>query len=153
MYICVMLVRGQSDEAACDKLTEKNSHDSLTIILSLLSATIPGLNRKAVTRINSMPSIGSRARQARENQEQPAIQSQSLTPSHVPLEVGSMVEVVSNSGITVYGVVRWLGVLPGKTEELAGIELVRRYKVVRTIVGFKYLRKLVSDLIFIVSGL
>uniref|UniRef100_A0A3B4GU74 ubiquitinyl hydrolase 1 n=1 Tax=Pundamilia nyererei TaxID=303518 RepID=A0A3B4GU74_9CICH len=39
------------------------------------------------------------------------------------LEVGSMVEVVSNSGITVYGVIRWLGVPGGKTGEWAGIEL------------------------------
>lgn len=49
---------------------------------------------------------------------------QSLSTSHVPLEVGSMVEVMSNTGVTVYGVVRWLGVLGGKTDEWAGIELV-----------------------------
>ncbi|KAI3369521.1 hypothetical protein L3Q82_007731 [Scortum barcoo] len=80
-----------------------------------------GLNRKAVTRINSMPpSIDSRARQVRETQS--VIQSQSLS-IRVPLELESMVEVVSNSGITVYGVVRWLGVPGGKTEEWAGIEL------------------------------
>ncbi|XP_029358188.1 ubiquitin carboxyl-terminal hydrolase CYLD isoform X2 [Echeneis naucrates] len=82
-----------------------------------------GLNRKAVTRINSMPIIGSRAHQVRENQEQSVVQSQTLSKSHVPLEVGSMVEVVSNAGITVYGVVRWLGVPAGKTDEWAGIEL------------------------------
>ncbi|XP_071350800.1 ubiquitin carboxyl-terminal hydrolase CYLD [Trachinotus anak] len=82
-----------------------------------------GLNRKAVTRIHSMPNIGSRAHQVRENREQSVIQSQSLTRSNVPLEVGSMVEVVSNSGVTVYGVIRWLGVLAGKTVEWAGIEL------------------------------
>ncbi|XP_044206164.1 ubiquitin carboxyl-terminal hydrolase CYLD [Thunnus albacares] len=83
-----------------------------------------GLNRKAVTRINSMPNIGSRGRQVRENHtEQSVTQSQSPSTSHVPLEVGSMVEVVSNSGITVYGVIRWLGVLGGKTDEWAGIEL------------------------------
>lgn len=84
-----------------------------------------GLNRKAVTRINSMPNIGSRARQVRETHaEQSVIQSQSSSTSHVPLEVGSMVEVMSNSGVTVYGVVRWLGVPGGKTDEWAGIELV-----------------------------
>ncbi|XP_041810161.1 ubiquitin carboxyl-terminal hydrolase CYLD isoform X2 [Chelmon rostratus] len=83
-----------------------------------------GLNRKAVTRINSMPNIGSHARQARENHtEQSLIQSQGSRTCHVPLEVGSMVEVVSNSGVTVYGVVRWLGVPGGKTDEWAGIEL------------------------------
>lgn len=82
------------------------------------------LNRKAVTRINSMPTMGSRARQVKESHtEQRVIQSQSLTTSHVPLEVGSMVEVVSNLGVTVYGVVRWLGVPGGKTDEWAGIEL------------------------------
>ncbi|XP_044076062.1 ubiquitin carboxyl-terminal hydrolase CYLD isoform X2 [Siniperca chuatsi] len=82
------------------------------------------LNRKAVTRINSMPNIGSRARQVRENHtEQSVIQSQSSSTSHVPLEVGSMVEVMSNSGITVYGVVRWLGVPGKRTDEWAGIEL------------------------------
>ncbi|XP_076605155.1 ubiquitin carboxyl-terminal hydrolase CYLD [Chaetodon auriga] len=82
------------------------------------------LNRKAVTRINSMPNIGSHARQARDSHTgQSVIQSQSPSTCHVPLEVGSMVEVVSNSGITVYGVVRWLGVPGGKTDEWAGIEL------------------------------
>uniref|UniRef100_A0A3P8VS20 ubiquitinyl hydrolase 1 n=1 Tax=Cynoglossus semilaevis TaxID=244447 RepID=A0A3P8VS20_CYNSE len=44
-----------------------------------------------------------------------------VVPSY--LEVGSMVEVVSSTGITVYGVIRWMGVLPGKTEKWAGIEL------------------------------
>lgn len=83
-----------------------------------------GLNRKAMTRINSMPNIGSRTRQVRESHtEQSVIQSQSSHTSHVPLEVGSMVEVVSNSGITVYGVIKWLGVPRGKTDEWAGIEL------------------------------
>ncbi|XP_042352637.1 ubiquitin carboxyl-terminal hydrolase CYLD [Plectropomus leopardus] len=82
------------------------------------------LHRKAVTRINSMPNIGSHARPVRESlTEQSVIQSQSSNTSHVPLEVGSMVEVVSNSGITVYGVIQWLGFLEGKTEEWAGIEL------------------------------
>ncbi|XP_040888847.1 ubiquitin carboxyl-terminal hydrolase CYLD [Toxotes jaculatrix] len=80
--------------------------------------------RKAVTRISSMPNIGSRAHQVRENHaEQSVTQSQSLSTCHVPLEVGSMVEVMSNMGITVYGVVRWLGLPAGKTDEWAGIEL------------------------------
>nr|XP_046240624.1 ubiquitin carboxyl-terminal hydrolase CYLD [Scatophagus argus] len=73
------------------------------------------LNRKAVTRINSMPNIGSSARTVP--------QSHRSSTCHVPLDVGSIVEVVSNSGVTVYGVVRWLGVLAGKTDEWAGIEL------------------------------
>ncbi|XP_059185568.1 ubiquitin carboxyl-terminal hydrolase CYLD [Centropristis striata] len=86
------------------------------------------LNRKAVTRINSMPSIGSRARQLRGGHTEHSV-IQSLTEertssnTHVPLEVGSLVEVMSNSGITVYGVVQWLGIPERKTEEWAGIEL------------------------------
>ena len=32
-----------------------------------------------------------------------------------------MVEVTSNTGVTVYGVIRWMGILPGKTNESAGI--------------------------------
>lgn len=84
-----------------------------------------GLNRKAVTRMNSMPNIGSHAQRVRDTQtEQKVIQRQSTSTSHVTLDVGSMVEVVSNSGIIVYGVVRWLGVPTGKTGEWAGIELV-----------------------------
>ncbi|CAJ1051335.1 ubiquitin carboxyl-terminal hydrolase CYLD [Xyrichtys novacula] len=83
-----------------------------------------GLNKRAVTRINSMPSIGSRARQARENHTYPSVsQSQYSRTLPVVLEVGSMVEVVSNTGVTVYGVVRWLGIPPGKLNEWAGIEL------------------------------
>lgn len=42
-----------------------------------------------------------------------------------------MVEVMSNLGITVYGVIRWLGVPGGKTDEWAGIELVSSYIFVR----------------------
>ncbi|CAL8337332.1 unnamed protein product [Merluccius merluccius] len=54
---------------------------------------------------------------------------QRITPSHSPsptddlLEVGSMVEVRSDTGVTVYGVIRWTGVPAGKTSEWAGIEL------------------------------
>ncbi|KAK2862522.1 hypothetical protein Q5P01_002055 [Channa striata] len=83
-----------------------------------------GGQRKAVTRFKSMPNIGLRSRHVREKPtEQSVDQSQRTSTSHVPLEVGSMVEVVSNSGITVYGVVQWLGVPAGKTDEWAGIEL------------------------------
>lgn len=83
-----------------------------------------GVNRKAVTSINSTPTVGSFALQVRENHTvQDVFQSQSSSTSHAPLEVGSMVEVVSNSGITVYGVIQWLGVPGGKTGEWAGIEL------------------------------
>lgn len=78
-----------------------------------------------MTRINSLPNFGSRARQLRANHaDQSVTRGQSPSTSHVPLEVGSMVEVVSTTGVTVYGVIRWLGVPRGKTNEWAGIELV-----------------------------
>lgn len=107
---------------------QKMSYDFLTF--SLPSPAYPpylsaGLNEKAVTRINSMPTMRSRPRQLSENhREQTVSRPQSLSTSHMTLEVGSMVEVESNSGITVYGVVRWLGTPGGKTGEWAGIELV-----------------------------
>lgn len=121
------------------------SYDFLTMSLSTPIHLSAGLNRKAVTRINSMPNIGSRPRQGRENHtEQSGTQSQSS--ARVPLEVGSMVEVVSNSGITVYGAVQWLGVPEGKTDEWAGIELVSDKNVctVQFSVGFKCVRRLTS---------
>lgn len=78
-----------------------------------------------------MPNIGSYARRTRgQHAEETVTQSQNSGtlqrphPTPVPLEVGSMVEVVSKHGVTVYGVVRWLGILPGKTNEWAGVELV-----------------------------
>ncbi|XP_029948339.1 ubiquitin carboxyl-terminal hydrolase CYLD [Salarias fasciatus] len=80
-------------------------------------------NRKAVTRINSMPNIGSRTRQVTENQTVRTVSHNPSAREAPVLEVGSLVEVVSNTGITVYGVIRWLGVPTGKTEEWAGIEL------------------------------
>ncbi|MEQ2167555.1 hypothetical protein GOODEAATRI_005269 [Goodea atripinnis] len=41
-------------------------------------------------------------------------------------EVGSLVEVVNNAGITVYGVIQWLGIPQGKMDMFAGIELILR---------------------------
>lgn len=72
-----------------------------------------------------MPPTGSCAQQLSEKHaEEMVIHSKSSSPSHEPLEVGSIVEVVSKSGMTVYGVVQWLGVPKGKTNEWAGVELV-----------------------------
>lgn len=83
---------------------------------------------------------------------QTVIQSQSPSISDVPLEVGSIVEVVSNSGITVYGVVRWLGVLKGKTNEWAGIELVsEKFCTITFYVCSRYGRHLI--LFLVISGL
>lgn len=62
-----------------------------------------------------MPSIG---RSAQQVPEEPSV------AQNVPLEVGSMVEVLSNTGVKVYGVIRWLGVPEGKAGEWAGVELV-----------------------------
>ncbi|XP_029007610.1 ubiquitin carboxyl-terminal hydrolase CYLD isoform X2 [Betta splendens] len=79
------------------------------------------LNKKAVTRISSMPSAGptGNPRHVKDGKEP----RRARGPAAAALEVGSMVEVVSSSGVTVYGVVRWLGVPLRKTEEWAGIEL------------------------------
>lgn len=65
-----------------------------------------------------MPTIGSHTQQQENRLDGAVIQKQ------VPLEVGSIVEVASSSGVTVYGVVRWLGVPTGKTGDWAGLELV-----------------------------
>ncbi|KAG1949589.1 ubiquitin carboxyl-terminal hydrolase CYLD [Pimephales promelas] len=43
--------------------------------------------------------------------------------SHYSLEVGSMAEVISLNGLTVYGVIRWIGVPDGKKNYWAGLEL------------------------------
>ncbi|XP_014021957.2 ubiquitin carboxyl-terminal hydrolase CYLD isoform X2 [Salmo salar] len=84
-----------------------------------------GLNRKAVSRINSMPNMGSRERQVRgiNHLDQNVTQTPTQSPSHHPFEVGSIVEVTSNTGITVYGVIRWMGVLSENKNDWAGIEL------------------------------
>uniref|UniRef100_A0AAY5KHZ0 ubiquitinyl hydrolase 1 n=1 Tax=Esox lucius TaxID=8010 RepID=A0AAY5KHZ0_ESOLU len=82
-----------------------------------------GLNRKTVSRINSMPNMRSLERQVGDIKRI----DQSVTPtkclSQPPIEVGSMVEVMSNTGITVYGVVRWMGALSEQKQNWAGIEL------------------------------
>ncbi|XP_033823243.1 ubiquitin carboxyl-terminal hydrolase CYLD [Periophthalmus magnuspinnatus] len=76
-----------------------------------------GQNHRTVSRINSTSSVGSFGQQV--NCRQPGSEGM----PQVPLEVGSLVEVQSNSGLTVYGVIRWIGALKGKTGEWAGIEL------------------------------
>ncbi|KAM9409321.1 ubiquitin carboxyl-terminal hydrolase CYLD [Pholidichthys leucotaenia] len=83
-----------------------------------------GLNKKTVTCNGSMPNIGSRHQHEMENHtDQSIVQNQSQSMDHPHVEVGSMVEVVSSSGVTVYGVIRWLGVPGGQTGEWAGLEL------------------------------
>lgn len=82
-----------------------------------------------MTRINSMSMIGSHGQHLLQQQQEKrlagtVIQKQSSSNSPAPLEVGSIVEVASSSGVTVYGVVRWLGVPAGQTGDWAGLELV-----------------------------
>ncbi|XP_034556475.1 ubiquitin carboxyl-terminal hydrolase CYLD [Notolabrus celidotus] len=97
---------------------------SLPLGLQWKDGQCGGLNRRAVTRINSMPNMGSQVRQGKENHTERSVsQSHSSSPLPLLLEVGSMVEVMSNTGVTVYGVVHWLGVPVGKLDEWAGIEL------------------------------
>ncbi|XP_038150692.1 ubiquitin carboxyl-terminal hydrolase CYLD [Cyprinodon tularosa] len=80
--------------------------------------------KKMMMRISSMPNVGTSPRRIREKQsEQSIINYQTPSPSPGPLEVGSLVEVVNNQGITVYGVIRWMGIPEGKTDTWAGIEL------------------------------
>ncbi|XP_056293330.1 uncharacterized protein LOC130208311 [Pseudoliparis swirei] len=78
------------------------------------------LNRTGVKHLNPTPNTEASPRQVRKSRTRQSIQSRR---SSTPLEVGSMVEVVSNSGLTVYGVVQWLGVPEGKTDKWSGIEL------------------------------
>lgn len=47
--------------------------------------------------------------------------------SYYSLEVGSMAEVISLNELTVYGVIRWIGVPDGKKHYWAGLELVSIY--------------------------
>lgn len=105
----------------CDK------HLNIILLMHIpLFSLRTGLNKKAVSRVNSMPNIGTHARQVKAgHKRRSVIERNSTCTPRVPLEVGSMVEVVSNSRVTVYGVIRWLGVPAGKTEQWAGIELVR----------------------------
>lgn len=106
-----------------------------------------------------MPNIGSYAQRTRgQDAEETVFQSQNSAtsqpphPTSVPLEVGSIVEVVSKHGVTVYGVVRWLGILPGKTNEWAGVELVSISKLDSYVL--RWLNStLILVFVMIVSGL
>lgn len=83
-----------------------------------------GSGKNAVMRVSSMPSIGTSKRQIPDEHSEPsAVRSPSPSASPVPLEVGSLVEVVNNAGITVYGVIQWMGIPEGKLDTWVGIEL------------------------------
>ncbi|TNN52518.1 Ubiquitin carboxyl-terminal hydrolase CYLD [Liparis tanakae] len=82
------------------------------------------LNRTGVMQLNAAPNTEAPPRQVRKGStEQSAAQRRRSSTPYASLDLGSMVEVVSNSGLTVYGVVQWLGVPEGKTDKWAGIEL------------------------------
>ncbi|XP_073681595.1 ubiquitin carboxyl-terminal hydrolase CYLD [Garra rufa] len=82
-----------------------------------------GLKRKTVSRINSMPALKSRIAK-KESILLNTNGSDSIQAlSHYSLEVGSMAEVISLNGLTVYGVIRWIGVPEGKKNCWAGLEL------------------------------
>ncbi|XP_059926056.1 ubiquitin carboxyl-terminal hydrolase CYLD [Gadus macrocephalus] len=82
-----------------------------------------GVDRKVVSRINSLPNMRTRLRPSETRTDQRITASRGPAADEAPLDVGSMVEVTSNTGATVYGVIRWKGVPVGKTVEWAGIEL------------------------------
>lgn len=78
-----------------------------------------------MSRINSMPALKSRHAK-KESILLNTNGSDSIQAlSHYSLEVGSMAEVISLNGLTVYGVIRWIGVPEGKKNCWAGLELVR----------------------------
>lgn len=112
------------------KKKKKKSHDSVpSLSLTHLSYLFAGSTGTVVMRINSMPSIGTLRGQAADSQsERSVVAGQTQSEPPVPLEVGSLVEVVNNAGVTVYGVIRWLGIPDGKPETWAGLELVRDSK-------------------------
>ncbi|XP_056324160.1 ubiquitin carboxyl-terminal hydrolase CYLD [Danio aesculapii] len=104
--------------------------DILQVAPSDLNTRIPlrdaidlGLKRKAVSLLNSLPALNSRnAKKGSVLLKKDASESiQAL--SHYSLEVGSMAEVLSLNGLTVYGVIRWIGVPEGKKNCWAGLEL------------------------------
>ncbi|TRY66523.1 hypothetical protein DNTS_015902 [Danionella cerebrum] len=82
-----------------------------------------GSNRKVVSRITSMPNLN--FLNVKKGSIIPKkLKSESIQDlSHYSLEEGSMAEVMSLNGLTVYGVIRWIGVPEGKKSCWAGLEL------------------------------
>lgn len=83
-----------------------------------------GLKRKAVSRLNSLPALNSRNAKKGSVVFKKDVSDSIQALSHYSLEVGSMAEVLSLNGLTVYGVIRWIGVPEGKKNCWAGLELV-----------------------------
>ncbi|XP_062402017.1 ubiquitin carboxyl-terminal hydrolase CYLD isoform X2 [Sardina pilchardus] len=81
-----------------------------------------GINRRTVSRINSMPIMGSKNGFLGKKISRNSPEVESLSNSY-QLEVGSMVEMASDRNVILYGVIRWIGVPTGEKGDWAGIEL------------------------------
>ncbi|XP_052466565.1 ubiquitin carboxyl-terminal hydrolase CYLD-like [Carassius gibelio] len=82
-----------------------------------------GLKQKTVSHINSMAGLNSHNSEKQSILLNTDVSSSIHALSHYSLEVGSMAEVISLNGQTVYGVIRWIGVPEGKKNCWAGLEL------------------------------
>lgn len=80
-----------------------------------------------MSRIYSMPALNSRNAKKGSTLSNKDVANSIQAMSHYSLEVGSMAEVISLNGLTVYGVIRWIGVPDGKKHYWAGLELVSMY--------------------------
>lgn len=81
------------------------------------------INRKAVSRNNSMPNMVSRMGSFGKKISTPNMPDIKALSNTDQLEVGSMVELASDRNVILYGVIRWVGVPVGKKGDWAGIEL------------------------------
>ncbi len=75
-----------------------------------------------MSRIHSMPAFNSRNAKKGTILLNADVSNSVQALSHSSLDVGSMVEVISLNGLTVYGVIRWIGV-PDWKEKYAGQDL------------------------------
>lgn len=125
------MVDGEKNGLSSKKQTPLPLFSAADIIQVVPSCSMPkwrdspsgGPGRKSVTRINSTPDFGTRELVSDDLCQISSTESRRPSTLTAPLDVGSMVEVVSNTGVTVYGVIHWIGTPAGKTGEWAGIEL------------------------------
>ncbi|XP_057218280.1 ubiquitin carboxyl-terminal hydrolase CYLD [Triplophysa rosa] len=125
------------DTAEQDSLSKKavslpvfSAVDIVQVVPSHLNSRQPlrvnsaaDLNRNAVTRINSLPSYKSHSLKIGSIFRKQDVSNSIQVLSDCSFEVGSMVEVMSDNGMTIYGVIRWIGVPEGKKNDWAGLEL------------------------------
>ncbi|XP_067287245.1 ubiquitin carboxyl-terminal hydrolase CYLD [Pseudorasbora parva] len=81
-----------------------------------------GLKGEVVSLINSKALNSRNAKKGSSFSNKDVSNSIQALP-HYSLEVGSMAEVISLNGLTVFGVIRWIGVPDGKKNDWAGLEL------------------------------